>query len=144
MNVTTDTEDIIPLQYQHRRIRDAVSASVAFDSRLQPRIAGFRSGSPDPSRQIVLRDLEFDIHIKITRNATGRQIHGQLLPRTTDKSFSAPAQCHVLHNGLRLESTMTDETGEFHFEGLPEGGLYLQIDLPDLTIVGSLNPDDVT
>ncbi len=129
---------------QHHTSGDAAIASIVFDSYLQSQIRGIRSGAPGPARQIVLRDIEFDIHIKISLTDSGRRIQGQLLPRTTDKSFSQPAKCHVLHNGVRFESTTTDDTGEFRFEGIPDGALYLQIDLPDLTIVGSLNPDEVT
>ena len=129
---------------QHLTSGDAATASIVFDSHLQSRSQGIRSGPPGPARQIVLRDIEFDIHIKISRTDTGRKIHGQLLPRTATKSFSQAAKCHVLHNGVRFESTTTDDTGEFRFEGIPDGALYLQIDLPDLTIVGSLNPDEVT
>jgi hypothetical protein len=49
------------------------------------------------------------------------------------------ARFHLLCNGERLESTGTDEMGEFRFTDLPEGVLSLQIDLPNLTVIGSLN-----
>lgn len=97
-----------------------------------------RGHSGDSGRQLVLRDDEFDIHIKIWTDETGRRIHGQLLPRG-GKEFAQPVQCHLLHGGARFQSTRTDETGEFNFNEVPEVGLTLQVDLPDVTIVGSLD-----
>ena len=102
---------------------------------------GFRCAAFQHVRQFILRDEEFDIHIKVQGAGEGRQIHGQLLSRRSNQ-FAPPAQCHLLSNGERYQSTSTDETGEFHFDGVPEGELYLQVDLPHLTIVGSMNQDD--
>jgi hypothetical protein len=116
-------------------------ADIFFDTYAQSRIAGFRGGSSLPGRQFVLRDQQFDIHIKISSKESLREIHGQLLARA-GAAFVAAAQCHLLRNGVRFESTTTDEIGEFHFTRIPEGDLYIQIDLPDLTIVGSLNPEE--
>jgi hypothetical protein len=108
-----------------------------------PAMAGVRAGRPGKARHLVLRDEEFDIHIKIWGDENRRKIRGQLLPRSGSQ-FVEPAQCHLLRHGARFQSTTTDETGEFHFSGVPEGDLTLQIDLPDLTIVGSLNVEDTS
>jgi len=117
-----------------------VVARIIFDSFFEPRVRRVRGGSAGPARQFILRDEEYDIHIKISGDEKCTQIRGQLLPRS-GKEFAQPAQCHLLCNGARLQSTTTNETGEFHFDEIPAGDLNLQVDLPGLTIVGSLNPD---
>ena len=81
---------------------------------------------------------EFDIHIKIWGEPDRRQMLGQLLPRGTTK-FVGTARFHLLQNGERLETATLDEMGEFSFTDLPEGDLSIQIDLPNLTVVGALN-----
>ena len=116
----------------------SVPASIVFDSLLQPALAGARGDAP-AARQMVMRAEEFDIHLKIWGDQKHRQMMGQLLPRKGTEFVSA--RFHLLRNGERLESTRTDEMGEFHFRDLPEGVLSLQIDLPNLTVIGSLNVD---
>src|SRR5262249_3733488 len=116
----------------------SVSARTVFDSFRWPVITGFR-GSVGPARRFILRDEEFDIHIKIWGEESRRQIRGQVLPRS-GKDFAQPAQCHLLRQGTRFLSTTTNETGEFYFDEVPAGDLTLQVDLPGLTIVGSLVP----
>jgi hypothetical protein len=113
-------------------------ATIVFDSFLQPALAGARGGSGTASRQLVMRAEEFDIHLKIWGDQNHRQLMGQLLPRKVT-GFVSAARFHLMRNGERLESTGTDEMGEFHFTDLPEGALSLQIDLPNLTVIGSLN-----
>jgi hypothetical protein len=122
-------------------IKDApfVVAKIVFDSYRDPAIRGLRGSSPEPARRFILRDEEYDIHIKVWGDDDHRHIHGQLLPRS-GTGFAHPAQCHLLRNGARFQSTSTNETGEFHFADVPAGDLNLQVDLPGLTIVGSLNP----
>jgi len=133
---------IFPLAEQQAEtsIRSIV-ARIVFNSFLEPTTAGTRGASPEPLHHFVLRDEEFDIHIKIFGEGKHRRIHGQLLP-VGGKEFCQPAQCHLLHKGARIQSTTTDETGEFHFTEVAEGDLNLQVDLPGLTIVGSLNTQD--
>jgi hypothetical protein len=116
-----------------------IVAKIVFDSFRDPAISGFRGSCPEPVRRFILRDEEYDIHIRIWGDDDHRQIHGQLLPRS-GTGFAQPAQCHLLRGGARFQSTSTNETGEFHFEDVPAGDLNLQVDLPGLTIVGSLNP----
>jgi hypothetical protein len=119
------------------RIRWAVTR-IIFNNLSRSGAAGLRGPGAGPVRQFILRDDEYDIHIKIWGDPIRRQIRGQLLPRS-GKGFAPLAKCHLLHNGARFQSTFTDETGEFHFDEVPEGDLYIQIDLNGLTIVGSLN-----
>jgi hypothetical protein len=114
-----------------------ILASIVFDSFLQPAPAGARGGVTT-ARQLVMRAEEFDIHIKIWGGRDNKQMLGQLLPRH-GKGFVGSARFHLVRNGERVESTTTDETGEFRFTDVPEGDLSLQIDLPNLTVVGALN-----
>jgi len=118
----------------------SILASVVFDSFLQPAMAGSR-GSPKAARQLLMRAEEFDIHVRIWGELEHRQILGQLLPRSGQNS-SPSARVHLLKTGERLESTTIDEMGEFHFTNVPEGDLSLQIDLPNLTVIGALNVKD--
>jgi hypothetical protein len=114
-------------------------ASLVFDSFQQPAFAGAR-GAPAQARQLVLRTEEFDIHIKIWGDAGRRQLLGQVLHRSGEE-FVGAAQFHLLKGGERLDSTLADEMGEFQFTRIPDGELSLQIDLPHVTVVGSIgNP----
>jgi anti-sigma factor RsiW len=115
----------------------SIFATTVFDSFLQPALAGARGGS-STARQMVMRAEEFDIHVKIWGDEDRRQMLGQVLPRN-GKDFVRSARFHLLRNGERIESTATDATGEFHFTDVPEGDLSLQIDLPNLTVIGALH-----
>jgi len=119
-----------------------IIASIVFDSFLQPALGGARGSASSSARQLVMRAEEFDIHIKIWGDRDGKQMLGQLLPRH-GKGFAGSARFHLVRNGERVESTTTDETGEFRFTDVPEGDLSLQIDLPNLTVVGALNVQQI-
>jgi hypothetical protein len=112
-------------------------ATLIFDSFVQPAMAGAR-GATAAARQLVMRAEEFDIHVKIWGEQDHKQMLGQLLPRS-GKDFVHTARFHLLRNGERLETTATDDMGEFHFTDVPEGDLSLQVDLPNLTVIGALN-----
>jgi hypothetical protein len=118
-----------------------VMALLIFDSFLDPALAGAR-GTTVLARQLVMRAEEFDIHIKIWGDPDHRQMLGQLLPRSGARFVDA-ARFHLLQNGERLETATVDETGEFHFIDVPEGDLSLQIDLPNLTVIGALNVKEI-
>jgi hypothetical protein len=115
----------------------SVIASIIFDSFAEPAFAGVRGGAA-PARQLVMHAEEFDIHVKIWGDSDRRQMLGQLLPRN-GKNFVNTARFHLLRNGERIETTAVDDVGEFHFSDVPEGDLSLQIDLPNLTVIGALN-----
>jgi hypothetical protein len=114
-----------------------VFAAMIFDSFTQPAMAGARGSSTEPVRQLVMRADEFDVHIRIWGDRDRKQIHGQLLPR--QQGAVPHAVFHLLQHGKRLDSTMADELGEFHFSSVPEGDLSIQVDLPNLTVIGGLN-----
>ena len=116
----------------------AVVASIVFDSFRQPALAGARGNSAPLVRQMVMRAEDFDVHIKIWGEPDHRQMLGQLLARK-GRDVIRSARFHLLRNGERVDSTMTDDMGEFCFVNLPHGDLSLQIDLPNLTVIGALN-----
>lgn len=118
------------------RIR-SVLASLIFDSFAEPAMAGAR-GATAVGRQLVMRAEEFDIHVKIWGDREHKQMLGQLLPRS-GHDFVHTARFHLLKNGERIETTAVDDMGEFHFSDVPEGDLSLQVDLPNLTVIGALN-----
>ena len=126
-----------PRPVEGRKPFRSIVAAIVFDSFLQPSLAGVRGNSSTQTRQIVMRADEFDIHIKIWGELQNRQMLGQLLPRT-DQDFSQAARFHLLRDGERIESTITDELGAFQFMDVPEGNLSLQIDLPNMTVIGAL------
>ena len=115
----------------------SVIASLIFDSFRQPALAGAR-GPSAAARQLVMRAEDFDVHIKVWGEPDHRQMLGQLLPRSGE-SFVRVARFHLLRNGERIETVAVDEMGEFQFTDVPEGDLSLQIDLPNLTVIGALN-----
>ena len=123
------------------RVR-SVLASLVFDSFMQPSFAGAR-GTSAAARQLVMRAEEFDIHVKIWGDDDHREMLGQVLPRTGG-DFVHTARFHLLRNGERIESTTVDEMGEFHFSDVPAGNLSLQVDLPNLTVIGALNIKEST
>jgi hypothetical protein len=135
----TDVESVMhifrPRQEEVASLRSII-ASIVFDSFLQPAMAGAR-GASTTSRQLVMRADEFDIHIKIWSEGERKEMLGQLLSRS-DPGFTSTARFHLLRNGEKIESTITDELGEFHFSDIPEGNLSLQMDLPNLTVIGAL------
>jgi len=114
----------------------SVIATLIFDSFHQPALAGAR-GPSTAARQLVMRAEEFDVHIKVWGEPYHRQMLGQLLPRSGE-SFVRVARFHLLRNGERVETVAVDEMGEFQFTDVPEGDLSLQIDLPNLTVIGAL------
>jgi len=112
-------------------------ATTVFDTLCLPSLAGARGG-PAPTRDIILQAEEFDIHVQIQGEGEDRQILGQILSRSR-ADFANMARFHLLRNGERLQAAAADSLGEFHFADVPEGNLRLQIDLPNLTIIGALD-----
>jgi hypothetical protein len=114
----------------------SILASIVFDSFTEPAFAGARGVAA--ARQLVMHAEEFDIHVKIWGDTDDRQMLGQLLPRN-GRNFENAARFHLLRNGERIDTTAVDDMGEFYFSNVPAGDLSLQIDLPNLTVIGALN-----
>jgi hypothetical protein len=45
---------------------------------------------------------------------------------------------HLLLDGQTYKTTSSDNFGEFKFDEIPESVFQLQVDLPELTIVGGI------
>ena len=113
-----------------------IIASLVYDSFSEPALAGAR-GAASP-HQFLLSAMEFDIHIRVWNSGSERRMTGQILCRDK-QTVVGGAQLHLLHQGKRFGSTEVDTFGEFQFDEVPDGPLFLQIDLPRLTITGALN-----
>jgi hypothetical protein len=118
----------------------SITAEIVFDSFIETGMTGVR-GSESPARQIVIRAEEFDIHIKISSDEGHKQMIGQVLPRDSH-NFAGGGRFHLLKNGEPVESAVIDEIGEFFFADVPEGVLSIQIELPNITVIGALNFPD--
>ena len=116
-------------------------ATTVFDTFGLSSLAGARGG-PAPTRDIILQAEDFDIHVQIQGEGENRQILGQILSRSRDV-FANIAQFHLLRNGERLRAAAADTLGEFHFTDVPDGNLRIQVDLPNLTIIGALDIDNL-
>jgi len=116
-----------------------IVATLVFDSFAQPALAGARGGAVS-ARQMVLRAEGFDIHLRIWAEPPGRKMVGQILARKDGGSVEG-TQLHLLHQEERFDTVTADKFGEFEFQEVPDGPLNLQIDLPFLTVVGTLDTD---
>jgi hypothetical protein len=129
-----------------KTVPGAVIAEVVFDSSWQAAGIGFRGGS-EP-RHVVLRALNVDIHVRLSDMDGLVTLMGQVLTRSGD-DVAETANVHLLANGQRVISAKPDHLGEFRFQNIPSEGLSLQVDLPSLTLIGSLrtqahsNPEGV-
>jgi hypothetical protein len=113
-----------------------ILASVIFDSHAHPAFAGARGASD--ARQVLLRAQEFDIHLKISSTPGQQQLIGQVFARNESRSMSG-IRLHLLLNGKTHKTTSSDNFGQFQFDEVLGNMLQLQIDLPELTIVGAIN-----
>src|SRR6266849_11119233 len=107
-----------------------IQASVIFDSEWNAGGLGFR-GLPG-ARQLVLRALDVDIHIKLWEAEGHLTLMGQVLTQGPDE-WASQASVHLISDGRRVNSASPDRLGEFRFENVPDQRLSLQVDLPTLT-----------
>ncbi len=114
---------------------ELTQASVIFDSDWHAGSAGFRGQSD--TRQLVLRALDVDIHVKLWEAEGHLTLMGQVLTQGPDE-WASQATVHLISGGHRVNSASPDELGEFRFENVPDQPLSLQVDLPTLTLIGSL------
>ena len=97
-------------------------ASLSFDSALQNGLVGVRSTSTImPRRQLVYSTDAVELILNIHRHATQTQvgIEGQVLNRQADMVPDYVVQ--VLQGEREVGITVTDELGEFAFEGIDTG-----------------------
>jgi hypothetical protein len=86
----------------------------------------------------VLQAEEFDIHIRLSTFEDHLDLLGQILPRDTG-GFVRNANLYLRHDEDRISSANVNELGEFQFSDVPSGMLSLQIDLPTVTIISTLD-----
>ncbi len=93
-------------------------AQLTFDSRLQPALAGVRSGPSEPGQLLYTTD-QMDIELHLLPAGSGRvRILGQALPRNPDLDM-ADCTVQLLDGEQELGLTNTNELGEFAFEATP-------------------------
>lgn len=119
-----------------RSLPEIIMAEVVFDSLLRPAAAGVR-GISEP-RHVVLRASNVDIHVRLSDTEGHVTLLGQVLTRNSNGHTLEAANVHLLTNGERVCSAKPDDLGEFKFQNVPIEGLSLQVDLPSLTLIGSL------
>jgi hypothetical protein len=121
-----------------------IRTSVIFDS-FAPSLLDSSVGRRDAtaarsvtSRQLILRAADFDIHIRISPvDGDRHDLLGQILSHVGD-GFVKDACLYLRHNEERVGTTKVNDFGEFRFSNIPTGPLSLQIDLPHVTVIGSL------
>jgi hypothetical protein len=109
---------------------------LTFDSFLTPAVAGARGSAG--ARQIVLEAPDIDVHLKVWMDEDHRRMAGQILPRGNE-GFLPTAFVHLLRGQERLDSSSTDAFGEFQLAHVPDGAISIQIDLPHITVVSTLD-----
>src|SRR2546425_11536082 len=114
---------------------EIIQASVVFDSGWHAGSKGFRG--EHGARQLVLRALDVDIHIKLWEADGHLTLMGQVLTQGPDE-WASQATVHLISGGRRVNSASPDQLGEFRFENVPDQPMSLQVDLPTLTLIGSL------
>ena len=111
-----------------------IVATILFDSLTQP-IADARGATDD--HQVVMRAEEFDIHLRISANPSQHQIVGQVFARN-ETEFMSSVRVHLWLNEKPFKTAVSDNFGQFQFDEITESVLQLQVDLPELTIVGGI------
>ena len=118
-----------------------IVAGLVFDSFAQPALSSVRAEAAGYEqviqRQVVLQAEEFDIHVRVSMFEDHRDLLGQILPR--GKGFIKEASLYLRHDDERIQSANVNELGEFEFCDVPVGMLSLQIDLPTVTIISTLD-----
>jgi hypothetical protein len=122
-----------PVERARRATLRQAIASLVFDSFSQPAPAGSRSLMV--ARHLVMRADEYDIHLRISETGERREVFGQV-QSCKSNGFIDAARLHLICDGQRVSSTHVNELGEFQFNSIPDGTLNLQIDLPQLTVIG--------
>src|SRR5260370_7416297 len=114
---------------------EITQASVIFDSDWEMGRMGFR-GQPG-ARQLVLRALDVDIHVKLWEAEGHLTLMGQLLTQGPDE-WASQATVHLISGGHRVNSASPGYLGEFRFENVSHHPLSFHVALPTLTLIASL------
>jgi hypothetical protein len=113
---------------------EEVLANLVFDSWAAEAVAGVRGS--DDTQQFHLQTDTVDVHL--IASGSPCTVVGQLLGRNT-VDFIAGSRVTITHDGLPIETTVTDQLGEFRFAHVPIGRARIQADLPSgACLIGEL------
>lgn len=114
-------------------------ASLVFDSFSGPVLAGVRS-TETADRQLLYRAGEYSVDLQITPSENSRaDLIGQVLQEGASFESVSRLKLDILMSGQVVESTVTDEMGEFRISGMKQGVYDLRVELPE----GSITVPDV-
>lgn len=110
--------------------RNALAASLVFDSFLQPLAAGVRATAPGP-RQLFYKAGRYAIRLRAEEEpGTGRvSLFGQVVDEEHPGAFLPDVTVMVFDGNKTVDRTLTNRLGEFVFEDAPALGLQLAIRL---------------
>lgn len=117
----------------------SVVASLVFDSLRRPALAGARSSGVE-ARQLLYRAEDYSIDLQVDVVGQGSaELTGQIL-RQGELRFESVAglQLDLILNGGTIDSTITNDRGEFQVSAVDLGSYDLRVDASEasITIVG--------
>lgn len=114
-------------------------ASLVFDSLRRPSLAGARAVET-ADRQLLYRANNYSIDLQLAAgNESGAELTGQILHEGEFKFESVSGlELHLVREGRKILSTMTNKFGEFSLATLERGEYDLQIETDEIhiTVVG--------
>ena len=124
------------------RFATEVVASLVYDSFNEPAPVGVRSRDL-PARQALYKaeGLQLDLKIQLGAEDTGIII-GQVLSEDGMETAPEGLRIDLSQKGDTVQSSSTNEWGEFLFQGLPHGNYEIQLSFPDRLV--KLPPLSVT
>ncbi|MBI3650215.1 MAG: hypothetical protein HY231_04135 [Acidobacteria bacterium] len=112
-----------------------VIAALVFDSVSRPALTGARSAAAS-DRQLLYRANDYSIDLQMAAVDESRAaLSGQIL-REGEFKFESVAglECHLVREGQKILSTMTNRFGEFALAALEHGHYDLQIETDEISI----------
>ncbi|HXG67449.1 MAG TPA: hypothetical protein VNO70_20260 [Blastocatellia bacterium] len=110
-------------------------ASLIFDSSARPLLAGVRS-TETANRQLLYRAGDYSLDVQVAPAEHNRaELFGQVL-REGEMRFESVAglSLSLVREGETVQTTATNEMGEFALSGVGVGQYNLVVETPDLTI----------
>ena len=114
--------------------RIAAQAALVFDSFRQPMLAGMRSSSGVPVRQLLYKAGRYTIKLQVEPGADAQRtsIVGQILDDQDPSGGMRDIAVLALRGSKTLDRTVTNPLGEFHLEPNASGKLQLSVDVPEI------------
>ena len=104
------------------RRQPARLARLLFDSALSSLP---HSSSDATERHLLFVDPDFDIHVRISASGSQKKIRGQVISHKSGHSSIRVAL--FVQGGQLRETTRPDKFGEFHFDPVPTGYVFIQV-----------------